>query len=211
MYWIRGMASNYPEINFTYFTRKPRYVFMRKDLLFDLNFTDWFFTRLSWPGAMLISSVFFSSFATRDALKGFAGCIGLLDTNANSKNCLLAVPSNDDSIDWIVFINDVFSEYILFKKLWAALRWHFFLKKTPDIYPFFEDWFSMKSSNFLFNNTFYFSKKFSQYHLFYFPLWFISSFNSGFFPIVEKLNVLPTNIDVMFSKNILKNFLMGLL
>jgi len=48
---------------------------------------------------MLISSVFYSSFATRDSLKGFSGCIGLLDTNANAKDCLLAVPSNDDSID----------------------------------------------------------------------------------------------------------------
>jgi len=111
------MASNYPEINFAYFTRKPRYVFMRKDFLFDFNFADWFFTRLSWPGGMLVSSVFYSSFATRDALKGFSGCIGLLDTNADSKDCLLAVPSNDDSIDWVVFVNDVFSEYILFKKL----------------------------------------------------------------------------------------------
>jgi uncharacterized membrane protein len=70
LYWIRGMASNYSEINFAYFTRKPRYVFMRKDFLFDLNFADWFFTRLSWPGGMLISSVFYSNFATKDALKG---------------------------------------------------------------------------------------------------------------------------------------------
>jgi hypothetical protein len=93
------MASNYPEINFAYFTRKPRYVFMRKDYLFDLNFADWFFTRLSWPGGMLVSSVFSSSFATRDAFKGISGCVGLLDTNADSKNCLLAVPCNDDSID----------------------------------------------------------------------------------------------------------------
>jgi len=66
---------------------------------------------------MLVSSVFASRFATRDALKGFVGCIGLLDTNADSQNCVLAVPANDDSVDWIVFINDVFSEYILFKKM----------------------------------------------------------------------------------------------
>jgi ribosomal protein S2 len=72
---------------------------------------------LSWPGGMLVSSVFFSNFATTDALKGVVGCIGILDSNADSTNCVLALPSNDDSIDWIVFINDVFSEYILFKKL----------------------------------------------------------------------------------------------
>jgi hypothetical protein len=48
---------------------------------------------------MLISSVFFSAFAAKDSLKGFIGCIGLLDTNANSNDCVLAVPSNDDSVD----------------------------------------------------------------------------------------------------------------
>jgi ribosomal protein S2 len=48
---------------------------------------------------MLISSVFSSSFATTDALKGIIGCVGVLDTNANSTDCVLALPSNDDSID----------------------------------------------------------------------------------------------------------------
>jgi ribosomal protein S2 len=71
---------------------------------------------------MLLSSVFFSSFATRDAFKGKVGCVGLLDTNALVRNCTLAIPSNDDSIDWVIFINDVFSEYILIKKLRALLR-----------------------------------------------------------------------------------------
>jgi ribosomal protein S2 len=48
---------------------------------------------------MLLSSVFSGSFATKDALKGNIGCIGLLDTNANAKICSLAIPANDDSID----------------------------------------------------------------------------------------------------------------
>lgn len=66
---------------------------------------------------MLVSSVFFSNFATKDSFKGFVGCVGLLDTNALADYCVLAVPSNDDSVDWVVFVNDVFSEYILLKKL----------------------------------------------------------------------------------------------
>jgi ribosomal protein S2 len=137
-FWIRGMASNFSEVTFNFFTRKPSYVFLRKDFLLESNFENWFLTRLSWPGGMLVSSVFASRFATRDALKGFVGCVGLLDTNADSHNCVLAVPANDDSVDWIVFINDVFSEYILFKKMWAVLRWYYFLLKRPNNYPFFE-------------------------------------------------------------------------
>ena len=109
------MASNYDVINSAYFVRRPKYVFMRKDKLYDLNYSEWFLTRLSWPGGVLVSSVYFSDFATREFLKGRIGCAGLLDTNVSSKYCNLAIPCNDDSIDWIVFINDVFSEYILVK------------------------------------------------------------------------------------------------
>jgi hypothetical protein len=65
LYWIRGMASNYDVINGSYFIRRPKYVFMRKDKLYDLNYAEWFLTRLSWPGGVLVSSVFFSGFATR--------------------------------------------------------------------------------------------------------------------------------------------------
>ena len=40
LFWIRGMASNYDAINSGYFIRKPKYVFMRKDKLYDLNYSD---------------------------------------------------------------------------------------------------------------------------------------------------------------------------
>jgi hypothetical protein len=36
------MASNYDVINSSYFTRKSKYVFMRKDRLYDLNYADGF-------------------------------------------------------------------------------------------------------------------------------------------------------------------------
>jgi hypothetical protein len=133
LFWIRGMASNYDVINSAYFTRRPKYVFMRKDRLYDLNYSEWFLTRLSWPGGVLVSSVFFSDFATRELLKGRIGCAGLLDTNMSSKYCNLAIPCNDDSIDWIVFINDVFSEYILVKKLVGLLNWHYLYLKEKIV------------------------------------------------------------------------------
>ena len=184
---------------------------MRKDNLFDLNFTDWFFTRLSWPGGMLVSSVFFSNFATKDSFKGFVGCVGILDTNAIADHCLLAVPSNDDSVDWVVFVNDVFSEYILLKKLWAVLRWYYFLIKRSSFFPFFEKWVSFRAKKVLVFNQSHFSKKIFKYNMFFFPLWFISSFNAGFFPIFEKMDVLHTGVDVVFSKNIIKNLFNNLI
>jgi len=140
LFWIRGMASNYGTISEGFFKRKPRFVFMRKDFLFDYNYADWFFTRLARPGGLLLSSVFFSKFVVKDALCGYVGCFGLLDTNADSRDCSFALPSNDDSLDWVVFVNDIFSELILVKKFWVVLKWFYFLLKKPNFFPFFEKW-----------------------------------------------------------------------
>jgi len=40
LYWIRGMASNYGSIMESFFTRKPKFVYMRKDFLHDFNYAD---------------------------------------------------------------------------------------------------------------------------------------------------------------------------
>ena len=105
----------YKAISDLYFIRKPRYVFMRKDNLFDLNFSEWFLTRLGVPRLMLVSSIYFSSFPAKESIKARIGCIGLVDTNANSKICNLAIPSNDDSIDWIVLIMTFFQNIFYLK------------------------------------------------------------------------------------------------
>lgn len=47
--------------------------------------------------------------------------------------------------------------------------------------------------------------------MFFFPLWFISSFNSGFFPLLEKMDVVHTGVDVAFSKTILKKLFNNLI
>jgi len=93
------MASNFKMIMENFFIRKPSFVFMRKDFLFDFNYAEWFFTRLAKPGGVLLSSVFFGNFVARDTLSGYVGCFGLLDTNADSKDCSFAIPSNDDSLE----------------------------------------------------------------------------------------------------------------
>jgi len=38
-------------------------------------------------------------FQTKEAYQARIGCIGLVDTNTNSKICTLAIPANDDSLD----------------------------------------------------------------------------------------------------------------
>ena len=74
------MASNYKAISDLYFVRKPKYVFMRKDNLFDLNFSEWFLTRLGVPRLMLVSSIYFSPFPSKESIRARIGCLGLVDT-----------------------------------------------------------------------------------------------------------------------------------
>jgi len=73
------------------------------------------------------------------------------------------------------------------------------------MFPFFERWLFLKSNKFLIHNSLQFSKKISKYSLFFFPLWFISSCNSQFYPLVEKMDVMHVGVDVYFSKTLLKN------
>ena len=43
-------------------------------------------------------------------------CMGIVDTNTHAQSCSIAVPGNDDSIECIIFYNELVSEYILFRK-----------------------------------------------------------------------------------------------
>lgn len=205
LFWIRGMASNFSVISDYYFCRKSKYVFMRKDYLFDSNFSEWFLTRLAIPKVLLISSVFSSPFPVKESFKAKIGCIGLVDSNANGKICTLAVPSNDDSIDWVVFINDIFSEYILSKKLWSILRWHYYIVCKTNRFNFFDKWVGSKVSLIRSYSIKNFSKKFGSYSLFYFPLWFISTMNIKFVSTVEKFNMGLSKLNIVSVIKIFEN------
>jgi ribosomal protein S2 len=208
LHWIRGMGSNFGALTAHYFKSRPKYVYMRKDLLKDLLYSEWFFTRLTWPGGVLVSSIFHSSLITKDVLKGYSGCIGLLDTNANINECSLAIPANDDSIDSVVLLNDIFAELILYKKLWAVLKWYYSLEKEVREENFFERWVSNRTSVLIGRDKQYFSKKFGKYSPYFFPVWFISNFNRAFNPPVDNLELVYGDqafIDIKRSIRILNS------
>jgi len=188
-YWIRGLISNYIMISSFFFLRRPNSVFMRKDWLLDFTYSDWFFTKLRIPGCIFISSIYANMFQTKEAYQARIGCIGLVDTNTNSKICTLAIPANDDSLDWIVFIHDIFSEYILYKKLGMLLRWYYYIIVRRQRLSYFEKWmlYRIDKKGLQFSHNRIFSKNWGKYSIFYFPIWFISSFNSKFFPIIDKI------------------------
>lgn len=51
----------------------------------------------------------------------------------------------------------------------------------------------------------YFSKNFSSFSLFFFPLWFISSYNQAFFGSIEKLRVTYSDINFNETTKIFEN------
>ena len=205
LHWIRGMGSNFGALSAHYFKKRSKYVYMRKALLKELLYSEWFFTRLTWPGGVLVSSIFHSNLITKDVLKGYSACIGLLDTNANANECSLAIPANDDSIDSVVLLNDIFSELILHKKLWAVLKWYYSLEKEGREAKFFEKWVSERSGELIGRDKRFFSKKLGKYSSYFFSVWFISNFNSGFTPPKDKLELFYKNFfDIKRSTRLLK-------
>lgn len=151
-YWIRGMLSNYWVIcdSFRNITLKADVVKSRKNILFNYNFKRWHLTRFSWPGAIFISSVKNSYFATAEAVFANVPCLGIVDTNSLSQSCTIAIPGNDDSLDCIIFYNDLVSEYILFRKFSYVFLWFINTRKAKRLVSF-NDWFSTK---FNLNNLF---------------------------------------------------------
>lgn len=211
LFWIRGMLSNFNSITANFFTKKSSFIFMRKDYLNNLVLAEWFFTRLTFPGGLLISSIFASSFAVKDSLKSYVGAIGVLDTNAKANDSVFVVPANDDSIDWVIFLNDIFSEYILFKKLGIVLKWFYFLKKKSSFQSTFEKWITSGFTKSLDYDKAFFLKNFNNFSLYFFPLWFISSFNNNFLQGADSFSIKFKNLDIKVSKNILKNVFSNLL
>ena len=161
-YWIRGMLSNYWSVcdSFRAVTSKSGVVKSRKNKLFDFNFQNWHLTRFSWPGVIFIPSVKNSYFATAEAYYGNVPCLGVVDTNTFSQSCTVAIPGNDDSINSIIFYNDLVCEYILYRKFAYVFMWFLRTRRSKRLVDF-NDWFSTKNKLTLNSFTFLNFKKFN--------------------------------------------------
>lgn len=144
VYWIRGMLSNFSMVSKTSKKVKILSNLVRsvKHRLFYLNFKNWFLTRFRRPGLIFVSSVFSNYFVVNEAFFSNIVCLGISDTNAFVQNCSLAVPGNDDTIDCIIFYNDIVSEYILYRKFVSIFLWFLFIRKSKRLLGF-NHWVSL--------------------------------------------------------------------
>lgn len=55
-------------------------------------------------------------FVVNEAKHACVPCLGITDTNAHPQMCSVAVPGNDDSLECVLFYNDIVAEHILYRK-----------------------------------------------------------------------------------------------
>lgn len=121
--WIHGFLSNfstmilvYRKLN-TYYSGayRPK----QKWVVSELN--EFVLSRMSWPRALFVSSVYHSYWPVREALFLGVPCFGVVDTNTICDYITIPFPGNDESLKCMAFYNDSVANFILIKNL----RWLF--------------------------------------------------------------------------------------
>ena len=145
LYWIKGMLSNFSQIikSFRKLKRLSLFVKNRKNQIFEKNYSRWILTRYTWPRAIFISSIERSYFAAKEANSFQIPSLGIVDTTTDAQASSLAVPGNDDSLDCIVFYNNLICGYILYKKFVSVIIWFSNVRKSKRVISF-DDWISRK-------------------------------------------------------------------
>ena len=75
------------------------------------------FTRLTWPRAIFVSSVYNSYFPVKEALYLGIPCLGVVDTNVPGRFVSMPFPGNDESINCLVFYTIWFPILFYWKNL----------------------------------------------------------------------------------------------
>lgn len=124
--WIRGMVSNYriicKSVRRVYRIGVPAW--NRKIRLLESNFSNWGYTRNSWPRALFVSNVKESYGPCHESHKLRIPCLGIVDTNAPMQLVSIAIPGNDESINSLAFYNSLLSTFILYKKFAYVHSWY---------------------------------------------------------------------------------------
>ena len=140
-YWLHGMISNWITFGVTFrkLNRIINTAFKGQFKKLEFEWHPWLETRISWPRATFISSVSSSPWPTKECLSSGIPCLGICDTDISGHLANIPLPSNDDSLDCIIFYNTHISQYILEKKYSNTSRWFFNIRRVKRIINFF-DW-----------------------------------------------------------------------
>ena len=123
--WIGGLVSNTMVVfkAFLKLRQMSGTAWAPRRQRFYRIFSDFLFSRFSWPRCLLISSVFFSQEAGVESVVGGTPGVGIVDTNTYSQVTSSPVPGNDDSFQTIVFYNQLTTRIILNRKFFFVVAW----------------------------------------------------------------------------------------
>ena len=121
------------------------------------SINEWILSRISWPRALFVSSVYYSYWPVREALFLGIPCFGVVDTNTICDYITIPFPGNDESIKCMAFYNDCVSNFILIKKFKRILKWYIYIRQPKKISSF-KKWLFNKWINFKYTNKFYLNK-----------------------------------------------------
>jgi len=186
--WIVGLLSNFRFVK----KQLDTIYFLKKISNKVASFYKYIFlSRNSWPRTIFVSSVYYSSIAVKESVNANIPCIGIVDTNVKSHNVSLAIPGNDDSINSILFYNNIISELVLFYKFFYLILWFNVIRKKKKViklsnvkrgvtfafFSFFSSWVdkttskivsSVSNTKLVLDYFFYKSRLFNLALLFYF-------------------------------------------
>jgi len=172
-YWINGMISNFKEIHKYYKISVDNFIAFNYKEKYKFFYDNWIFTRFTWPRFLFISNVKNSASVVRESLGSDIYCLGIVDTDVKSNSLNLPIPGNDESINSILFYNELISNYILIWKFKNVLLRLNNLRKNSKLISYFDNYYYklnignndilfLLCSKFLFNDF----KKFSKINTF---------------------------------------------
>lgn len=123
--WIRGLVSNFFVITKAYRKYLIKKEFVDSNKVKDL-YNKWILTRFTWPRGLFISDAVSSFIASKEAASARIPSVALVDTNVKTFLYNIPVGCNDDSLDSITFMLNIFSQYVIRLKYKKVLIWYYF-------------------------------------------------------------------------------------
>jgi len=151
--WVNGIISNFRFVaGKLKKERENENRFKRKN--FNLMCDFWYLTRYSSPRLIFSFSAFKSASAISEALAYGIPCIAIVDTNVKSQAIALPIPGNDDSLDSIIFYNEIISSFVLKCKFGLVLVWFSSIRKSFRVINF-KSWLKKRKKEifFVINNN----------------------------------------------------------
>lgn len=138
--WINGSISNYPNVLnlFRNIKRSSNFILSNKQKRTQSALKHWMLTRHSWPRVIFSSNLKTSYAPIKEATSLKIPSISIVDTDGWSQVVSLPIPGNDESLNCVVFYNDLVCNFILYKKFTLISSWYSNIRVSSRLVAFNE-------------------------------------------------------------------------